>query len=150
MKTVFRGILAIVAGLVVGGCVNMGLVVFGPHVIPPPAGVNVSDAASIRASIHLFEPKHFVFPFFAHALGTLAGAIVASVVAARHRRVYAYVVGVAYLAGGIAAANMIPAPRWFLCLDLGVAYLPMAWLGAWLGCRIRREAGPEPVTPAAI
>ncbi len=35
---------------------------------------------------------------------------------------------------------MIPAPMWFLVLDLAVAYLPMAWAGLWLGRRIRKES----------
>lgn len=37
--------------------------------------------------------------------------------------------------GGIAAAFMIPAPAWFVVLDLAVAYLPMAWIGGKLGDR---------------
>ena len=32
--------------------------------------------------MHLFEPKHLVFPFLAHAVGTLVGALVAYLVAA--------------------------------------------------------------------
>lgn len=47
----------------------MALVLIGPHLILPPAGVDVSDAQSLKASIHLLQPKHFVFPFLAHALG---------------------------------------------------------------------------------
>ena len=35
--------------------------------------------------------------------------------------------------GGIAAVRMMPStPAWFAALDLGVAYLPMGWLGARL------------------
>ena len=45
-----------------------------------------------------------------------------------------------FLAGGIAAARMIPAPAWFVVLDLAAAYVPMAFLGALLG---RRLAGPK-------
>src|SRR5215475_5742223 len=106
---VLRNILAVVVGLIIGGGVNMALVVASPHVIPPPAGVDVSDPQSLSASMHLFEPKHFVFPFLAHAFGTVVGALVAYVVAASHRSVFAYVIGVCFLAGGIAAARMIPA-----------------------------------------
>ncbi|HRJ02702.1 MAG TPA: hypothetical protein PKV67_18320 [Hyphomonas sp.] len=137
---ILRGILAIVVGLVVGGCVNMGLVLLGPQVIAPPAGVNVGDAESIRASIHLFEPKHFVFPFLAHALGTLVGATVAYLIAASCRKVYAFVIGAVYLAGGIAATFMIPAPVWFICLDLIAAYLPMAWLAVLIGRKLTKTA----------
>jgi hypothetical protein len=138
---VLRNILAVVAGLIVGGVVNMALVAASPHVIPPPAGVDVSDPKSLSASMHLFEPKHFVFPFLAHALGTLAGALVAFLVAASHRPVFAYVIGAFFLAGGIAAALMIPAPAWFVILDLAAAYLPMAWAGALLGRRF--VGGPK-------
>ena len=136
-----RNILAVVVGLVVGGAVNMALVIASPHAIPPPAGVDVTDPESLSASIHLFEPKHFIFPFLAHALGTLVGALVAYLIAASHRPVFAYVIGACFLAGGIAAARMIPAPTWFVVLDLAVAYVPMAFLGTVLG---RRMAGPKP------
>ena len=90
---VLRNILALVVGLIVGGGVNMALVIASPLVIPPPAGVDVSDPQSLSESMHLFEPKHFVFPFLAHALGTLVGALVAYLVAASHRPVFAYVIG---------------------------------------------------------
>ena len=46
--------------------------------------------------------------------------------------------GVVFLLGGIAASFMIPAPAWFIVLDLVVAYLPMAWLAGRLGARLRR------------
>ena len=42
------------------------------------------------------------------------------------------IVGVVFLAGGIAATFMIPAPTWFMVLDVVVAYLPMAYLGAMI------------------
>tara|TARA_B100000686_G_scaffold139626_1_gene146993 strand:- start:410 stop:682 length:273 start_codon:yes stop_codon:yes gene_type:complete len=79
--------------------------------------------------MHLFEAKHFVFPFLGHALGTLVGALIAFLVAASRRTALAYGVGTAFLAGGIAAALTIPAPLWFEILDLVVAYIPMAWIG---------------------
>jgi len=134
---ILRNILAVVFGLVAGGGVNMSLIVAGSSMIPPPAGVDVADAQSIAASMHLFEPKHFVFPFLAHALGTLVGATTAFLIAASNKSVLAYVIGVASLAGGIAASLMIPAPVWFIILDLLVAYIPMAWLGTLIGGRIK-------------
>ncbi|MES2693084.1 MAG: hypothetical protein V4773_06395 [Verrucomicrobiota bacterium] len=142
MITFLRGLLAIVLGLVVGSAVNMGLILLSPHVIPPPPGVDVNDAKSISASMHLFEPKHFLFPFLAHALGTLCGAAIAYLVAARYRLGMSLVIGVLFLAGGIAASFMIPAPAWFIATDLVLAYLPMAWLGARLGRAFSKEATP--------
>ena len=139
--TVFRNILAVVFALIVGGGVNTALVIASPLVIPPRAGVDVSDPQSLSASMHLFEPKHFVFPFLAHALGTLVGALVAFLIAASHKPVFAFVIGACFLAGGILAARMIPAPTWFVVLDLAAAYVPMAFLATLLG---RRITGPKP------
>lgn len=131
-----RNVAAVVLGLVVGSMVNMAIVSIGPALVPPPAGVDVTDPGSLAAGIHLFQPRHFVAPFLAHALGTLAGALVAYLVAGGRKAMFAWVIGGGFLAGGVAAAFMIPAPAWFIALDLLLAYLPMAWLaiaaGRWL------------------
>ncbi len=135
--TILRIIIALVVGVVVGSAVNMGIVMLGSGVIPAPAGVDFSDADSIAQGIHLFEPKHFVFPFLAHAAGTLAGALVAYLIAPAHRNVVAYVIGALFFAGGIMAVMMIPGPVWFAALDLILAYFPMAYLATRIGSRIR-------------
>lgn len=140
MKSLLKSLAAVLLGLVVGSVVNMALVILGPRVFPPPPGVNLSDPQSLAASVHLLEPRHYVFPFLAHALGTFAGATVAALVAADRRRMVAVIVGSFFLAGGVMAATMIPAPKAFLVLDLAVAYVPMAWLGAALAARIGRAA----------
>ncbi len=141
MKTILRNTLAVIIGLFVGGSVNMALVLLGPQLIPPPPGVNMGDAKSLAASAHLLEPKHYLFPFLAHAVGAFAGALTAHVIAGTRRAVFAYVVGGFFLLGGIMASFMIPAPAWFIALDLLVAYVPMAWLAARVGGSLRADAG---------
>jgi hypothetical protein len=74
MGKIFRVLLAITLGLVIGSAVNMGLIMVSGKIIPPPADADVTTMEGLRASLHLFEPKHFVFPFLAHAFGTLVGA----------------------------------------------------------------------------
>jgi hypothetical protein len=134
----FRNILAVVAGVLVGGAVNMALVVIGPQLVPPPPGANMTTAEGLAAAMPLLGPKHFVFPFLAHSLGTLSGALAAYLIAASLKPGIAHFVGAFFLAGGIAASFMIPAPAWFIALDLLGAYVPMAWLGT----RIGRRLGP--------
>ena len=75
MKRVSRLILAVIAGLLVGSIANMALVMLSGHVIPPPAGVDTTTAEGLKAAMPLFEPKHFLFPFLAHAIGTLVGTM---------------------------------------------------------------------------
>jgi hypothetical protein len=137
MNIVLRNTLAVLVGFAAGSVLNMSLIFLSPHVIPPPAGVDVSKVESMKASMHLFQPKHFLFPFLAHAVGAFGGALVAYLIAGSRRAVFAYVIGCLFLAGGIAAAQMIPAPTWFIVVDLVGAYLPMAWLATRLGQSLR-------------
>lgn len=132
MKQPVRKILAVLAGLVAGSVVNMALIGAGGQVIPAPAGADVSTTEALAASMHLFAPRHFLFPFLAHAGGTLAGAWLATRLYPGRRWTAALIVGAFFLAGGIAAASMLPAPAWFIAADLLLAYAPLAWLGWWL------------------
>jgi hypothetical protein len=138
MKRVFRLILAVIAGLFVGSIVNMTLVMLSGHVIPPPAGVDTTTTEGLKAAMPLFEPKHFLFPFLAHAVGTLVGAFVATLATPGRTCGPAWVVGALFLIGGIAAVAMLPSPLWFTVVDLVFAYLPMAWLGHRLAARGQR------------
>ena len=138
MPRLLRNVLAVLVGIAIGGAVNMALITLSPSLIPPPAGVDVTDAESLSRAMHLFQPRHFVMPFLAHALGTLTGALAAYLAAASHRARIAFAVGVFFLCGGVAASFMIPAPAWFIALDLLAAYLPMAWLGTRIGARVER------------
>ena len=129
MNPIVKNVLVVIAGIAVGWLVNMGLILLGPSIIPVPEGVDVTSTESMKAAMELYQPKHFIFPFLAHALGTLAGAFTAARIAANNQMKFALGIGGFFLLGGIAAIMMIPAPMWFNVLDLLVAYFPMAWLG---------------------
>lgn len=133
MSPTLRNVLAVVAGVVVGGAVNMALITVSGSVIPLPEGVDPADLESLKANIDRFEPRHFLMPFLAHALGTLVGAFLAARLAASRRTALALGIGVFFLLGGVANALLLPAPGWFLAADLLLAYLPMAWIGGRLG-----------------
>ena len=131
MNPVVKNILAVVAGALIGSAVNMGLVMVSGSIIPPPEGVDMTTPEGLKAAMPLMEAKHFIFPFLAHALGTLAGAFLAVKIGASNKLRLALIIGFLFMAGGISAAIMIPGPTWFLALDLVVAYVPMAYLG-WI------------------
>ena len=132
MKPVVRNTLAVVAGVVVGSIVNSAIVNFGPMVIPLPEGADVSTMEGVRESMSLFTFKNFIPPFLAHALGTLVGAYLAARFAASRNRMLALVVGGLFFLGGITAAITVGGPTWFIAVDLILAYVPMALLGAHL------------------
>lgn len=132
MNPILRNILAVIAGIFIGSMVNMGLILISGSIIPPPEGADVTTMEGLQESLHLFEPRHFIFPFLAHALGTLAGAFLAARLAATNYMKFAIAIGIFFLLGGAANASMLPSPMWFIVLDLGLAYIPMAWLGGKL------------------
>ena len=137
MVTLLRNALALIVGIALGSGVNMALIIIGPALIAPPPGVDMTTAEGLRAAMRVLEPKHFFTPFLAHAVGTLVGALAGAVLAVSHRSLIAYAIGIAFLCGGIAASFMIPAPTWFIVLDLAAAYLPMAWLGLSIANRLK-------------
>jgi hypothetical protein len=139
MPKLLRLIIAIVLGFAAGSAVNMGLILVSGSVIPPPVGADATTTAGLKASMHLMEPKHFLFPFLAHALGTLVGAFIATLLTPDRSRGPAYAVGALFFLGGCAAAYMLPAPAWFKVIDLALAYGPPTLLGHLLAARSRRS-----------
>lgn len=132
MPPVLKNILATLAGLAVGAFVNSGLVALGGRVVPPPPGGEIATMEALSETMPLFGPIHFLFPFLAHALGTLSGAFLATTLSAHHDRRPAWIIGAAFLLGGSYMVYLLPAPLWFEASDLLLAYLPMGWLGARL------------------
>jgi len=129
MNPIIRNVLAVIVGLVVGSVVNMGIISISGSIIPPPEGADVTTMDGLKASMHLFEPRHFIFPFLAHAIGTLVGAIIAGLIAATHKVKFALTIGLLFMIGGIINVITLPSPLWFSILDLAGAYIPMGWLG---------------------
>jgi hypothetical protein len=132
MNPIIRNVLALLVGAAIGGLVNGGIVMISGNIIPPPAGVDVTTEAGLKAGLHLFEPKHFLLPFLAHAIGTFVGALACVRIAVSMKMVLALMIGVLFFAGGAQMVMILPAPMWFNITDLVLAYIPMAFLAAKL------------------
>ena len=135
MHPILKNVLAVVAGIVIGSLVNGGIIMISSSVIPPPPGVDVTTEEGLKAGIHLFKPINFLMPFLAHALGTFTGAFVTAKIAANRKLLFAMLVGLLFLAGGIIMVLQIPSPTWFAMVDLLFACMPMAWLGYLLAVK---------------
>jgi len=128
MKPIIRNILAVITGWIAGSLINMGLVQTG-HLLIPIEGIDPSDMEALAQVMPSLDFKYFIFPFLAHALGTLVGSLVAGFIAVSHTMRFSLAVGFLFLLGGIMVNYMLPGPQWFAVLDILVAYIPMAWLG---------------------
>lgn len=131
MNPIIRNILAVIAGWLGGSVINMGLVQIGHKLIPIP-GIDPNDMTALSEVMPTLDFKYFIFPFLAHALGTLCGATIAFLVAANHKMKFALGIGALFLIGGIIVNYMLPGPTWFAAADIIFAYIPMAWMGGKL------------------
>ena len=128
MTPTVKNIIAIVCGWFIGSLVNMGLIEAG-HTLIPIEGLDPNDMKALAKVMPSLSAKYFIFPFLAHALGTLIGAIVTGLIAASHKMRFSLAIGALFLLGGIAVSFILPAPIWFIACDIIIAYIPMAWLG---------------------
>ena len=53
-------------------------------------------------------------------------------IASGYRLKISMLVGSLFLLGGISNAILLPAPGWYIVVDLVGAYIPMAWIGGRL------------------
>lgn len=135
MPPIVRNIFAVIAGLIVGSFVNMFIIKISGKIIPPPPGVVLTTEEGLKAAMHLMQPKHFLFPFLAHALGSFVGAAVTVLLAVSNKMKLALIIAASFFIGGAMMVYQLPSPLWFSILDLGGAYFPMGYLAAKFGVR---------------
>ncbi|MEQ8712112.1 MAG: hypothetical protein RIC80_03795 [Cyclobacteriaceae bacterium] len=136
MHPILRNILAAILGWLGGSAINMGLVQLGNNIYPID-GIDPNDMEALAAVMPSLGPEHFIFPFLAHALGTLVGAALAYLLAASHKMKFALGIGCFFLLGGLAVNYMLPGPIWFAVADILIAYIPMAWLGGTIAQKLQ-------------
>ena len=131
MNPILKNILAVIMGWLGGSIVNIVLIELG-HKVFPIAGVDLNDMDSFAALMPKLDPMYFVFPFLAHALGTIVGALLAGRIATTHKMKFSMAIGGLFLVGGMMINFMLPVPTWFAVVDILLAYIPMAWIGGKL------------------
>jgi hypothetical protein len=131
-----KSILLSVAGLLLGAITNGIIVQVGSQIVKAPKGLDLSTEQGLAKAMPLMGAEHFVFPFLAHAIGTLVGAYFVSRMKVNRALLNAMAIGFAFLAGGVMMVLTLPGtPWWFVATDLVLAYLPMAYMGYKLGQR---------------
>tara|TARA_B100000427_G_C15251921_1_gene482582 strand:- start:275 stop:664 length:390 start_codon:yes stop_codon:yes gene_type:complete len=121
-------VISLIVGVVIGSLVNMGILMLGQELIPLTDGMDPLNAKN-------WELKYFLFPFFAHAIGTIAGSFITVKMVTSHKMYCGIGIGIWFLLGGVMMVSIMPAPIWFIILDLTVSYIPMGWLGWFIAKR---------------
>ena len=131
MKIV-KSILAIITGIIVGSITNASIIFICNAIFGIPEGMVLWDEKSVIAHADKLTTANYIGTFLAHQLGTLVGALVAAKIAPFRKMIFSLFIGAWFLAGGIYAVSLIPAPMWFILADI-ILYIPIAFIGGKLG-----------------
>jgi hypothetical protein len=113
-----------------GAMLNGAIINISSKVIAPPKGFDLNTAEGLQTAMPHMGPEHFLFPFLAHALGTLLSALLITRFLKSQQFVFSMMAGILFLLGGVSMVIMLPdTPIWFVLVDLIGAYVPMAYLG---------------------
>jgi hypothetical protein len=138
----WRTVLGIVVGFVVG-VILVGLIeIPGYFLHPIPPGFDMNDPAALRAHM----TKAPLAAIACVAIAWFVGPLVASWLAAfiGRRRSAALVIGIVFLAADITNLASFYHPLWLVLVGL-LAPLAAAWLGALLAGRMSgSSSGPKP------
>lgn len=127
---ILKRTIVIFISLFSGAMLNGAIINISSKVIAPPKGFDLNTAEGLQAAMPHMGPEHFLFPFLAHALGTLISALLITRFLKSQQFVFAMMAGILFMLGGISMVIMLPAtPIWFILVDLIGAYIPMAYLG---------------------
>ena len=122
MRQIFKNIGIVLLGIIIGMIVNMGLIIIGGIFFPLTDNFEPMNAIN-------WDFKYFLFPFLAHSIGTLSGAFIVSKLSKKTHIIMPLIVGLYFLFGGLYMVTILPAPTWFVLLDIILCYIPMALLG---------------------
>ena len=125
MKT----ILAVVAGVVVGGAIVFVTEAVGHSLFPPPADINLANPEDVKRLMASLPAGAFAMVLLGWLAGSLAGALVALRIA--RKPVAAWSVAAVFIVLTTVNFYLIPHPGWMIAVGL---LIPLA--SAWLALRL--------------
>lgn len=136
MPSAARSFIAIIAGMVVAvTCVSVFDLIAGTF-HPVPAGFDPTDWEQVKAHAANAPTPALLLVLLGWMVGSFAGGVVASRIAERKRKGYAYIISTLILAATISNFFTVPHPMWMMTaaiIGIGVA-----------GLQAARLAPPEP------
>lgn len=123
MRTWLAGVAGAFSAFVVVAVVEgIGHAVYAPAAMP-----DMSDPEAVAAFIRAMPPGAFLFVLAAYLLATIAGGVIAALLARRHGMRLAVIVGALILVASVANFVALPHPAWFVAATL-IGVPAAAWL----------------------
>jgi hypothetical protein len=139
----WRSILGIVAGVVIGG-ITVGLIeIPGYFIHPPPPGFDLNDAEAVKSHMATAPLAALLGIAIAWTIGPFVGTLVAAFIAGRAFLTHAMIIGVIFLLLDLVNVLSFPHPIWLAVI--GVIAPPIsAYFAAHLISRLKAPTGPQP------
>jgi hypothetical protein len=139
----WRSILAILAGIVVGGFLAFLVEIPGMLIHPLPPGADIRNPDVLKSHMASAPQAAHVLLAVAWTLAPLAGSWLAATIARKMKLVHAIVVGMFFLAMDMMNVRNLPHPMWLNVVAV-VAPIAACWLGGLLAEKTsRRMGGPQ-------
>ena len=126
-----RNIISVMAGVILGLMIIMGVESAGHSLFPLPQDVEFNDPQMLKQVMHLIPIQALLAVLAAWALGSFGGGWLAARLAPEKPTAHALFVGCVLMLAGIANLFMIPHPLWFTVIGV-LLFIPAAWLGSKL------------------
>jgi hypothetical protein len=140
-----RSLLAVIAGVIVGGIVVGLLETPGMFLHPLPPGMNLQDPEQIKAHFAAAPVSAQICVAIAWTVGPLVGSYLAARIARRAYLAHGVIVGLVFLAADVYNLRSFPHPTWLAVVGIA-SPLAMSWLGSALAAWTtpRPPTGPQP------
>lgn len=127
----FRSIIAVSAGIFIGGIATFGVEALGHAIVPPPRELDPTNPESVMAVMATMPAANFLPILLAYLIGPTLGSALAARMSPSRPLVHAGLVGACFLAGAVMNFRAIPHPLWFIVLAV-VAFVAAPFLGTRL------------------
>ncbi len=121
----FRTILAIIFGFLVGNIAIMAFHYLGMLFYPLPEGIDMNNMEDMKQYVLTAPTGTLFMVMFAHLGGTFVGAIISGLIS--HKKIVAYIIGALFTAVGGYNIFLLPHPWWFW-IEVFL-YVPIAIIG---------------------
>lgn len=130
-KTMWKNILAVLAGIVAGTVAIMIVEGFSHFLYPYPQGMDFADKEAMTAYISSLPVAAKWMVILAWAVGSFVAASVTTLIAKVRQQHLALLVGAILMIFGIFNMASFPHPLWFWVVGIAV-FIPFAWLGHFM------------------
>jgi hypothetical protein len=133
-----KSLIAVVAGIIVGGVVVFLVEAIGSSLLSMVTGIEPITAQGAAALASVRPTESLLVVVLAYVLGPLSGGYIAARLAPTKRYYHAIAVGAVQLVFGVITLALFPHPEWFWIATL-VTFIPAAVAGAALARRSHRR-----------